>query len=319
VASRGSVQWIFRVAAIESGYARRVTLQELRYLVALADTGHFGRAARACAVSQPTLSAAIKKLEDELGVVMVERTRRRVSISDAGRGLIAQARLVLDEARRFTDLAAQGRDPLVGDFRLGVIPTIGPYLLPYVVRGLRAAFPKLRLLLRETQTEILLGELRAAKLDAALLSLPIAGDDLGRASLYDEPFVLALPRGHALAKQSRVRTEALADLPLLLLEEGHCLRDQALEVCGHVSSREREEVAGASLETLRNMVAAGVGATLLPLLASRGRRDVDTVAISPKPTRRVALVWRKVYARTHSVDALAAFLREHLPEGVSAV
>ena len=312
-----------------------MTLQELRYLVALADTGHFGRAARACAVSQPTLSAAIKKLEDELGVVMVERTRRRVSISDAGRALVAQARLVLDEARRFTDLAAQGRDPLVGDFRLGVIPTIGPYLLPHVVRGLRAAFPKLRLLLRETQTEILLGELRAAKLDAALLALPIAGDDLGRAPLYDEPFVLALPRGHALAssgsrrspaaryagggKKSRVLADALAELPLLLLEEGHCLRDQALEVCGRVPSREREEVAGASLETLRNMVAAGVGATLLPQLASHGRRDVETVSLTPEPSRRVALVWRKVYARMQSVEALAAFLREHLPEGVRPV
>ena len=293
-----------------------VTLQELRYLVALADTSHFGRAARACAVSQPTLSAAIKKLEDEFDVVMVERTRRRVCVSEAGLALVAQARLVLDESRRFTELAAQGREPLAGDFRLGVIPTIGPYLLPHVVRGLRAAFPKLRLLLRETQTEILLGELRAARIDAALLALPIAGNDLGRAPLYDEPFVLALPRGHALAKKARVRTDALAELPLLLLEEGHCLRDQALEVCGRVSSRDREEVAGASLETLRNMVAAGVGATLLPILASRGRRDVETLPLSPEPSRRVALVWRKVYARTQSVEELAGFLRDHLPEGV---
>ncbi|RIL08113.1 MAG: hypothetical protein DCC71_00515 [Proteobacteria bacterium] len=297
-----------------------MTLQELRYLVALADTGHFGRAARACAVSQPTLSAAIKKLESELGVLVVERTRRRVAITEVGRVLVEQARVVLDEARRFEELATQGRAPLVGDFRLGVIPTIGPYLLPHVVRSLRSAFPALRLLLRELQTDPLLAELRAARLDAGLLALPIAGDDLERAPLYDEPFVLALPRGHPLAKKARVRTDALAELPLLLLEEGHCLRDQALEVCGRVSSRAREEVSGASLETLRNMVAAGVGATLLPQLAAAGaqsRRDVEIVGLVPEPTRRVALLGRKAYARVESAQALAAHLRAHLPASVS--
>lgn len=293
-----------------------MTLQELRYLVALADTGHFGKAARATFVSQPTLSAAIKKLEGELDLVLVERTRRRVSFTDLGRALVDQARVVLEEARRFTEMAAQSREPLAGDFRLGVIPTIGPYLLPHVVRSLRTAFPKLRLLLREVQTEVLLAELRSARLDAGLLALPIAGDDLVRAPLYDEPFVLALPRGHALAKKSRVRTDQLAELPLLLLEEGHCLREQALEICGRVSSRAREEVAGASLETLRNMVAAGVGATLLPKLASEGRRDTETVRLTPEPSRRVALIWRKLYTRLDSVEALTAHLREHVPPDV---
>lgn len=301
---------------IEPGYAARMTLQELRYLVALADTGHFGRAARATFVSQPTLSAAIKKLESELDLVLVERTRRRVSFTDLGRALVDQARVVLEEARRFTEMAAQSREPLAGDFRLGVIPTIGPYLLPHVVRSLRTRFPKLRLLLREVQTEVLLAELRSARLDAGLLSLPIAGDDLVRAPLYDEPFVLALPRGHALAKKPRVRTDAIAELPLLLLDEGHCLRDQALEICGRVSLRTREEVAGASLETLRNMVAAGVGATLLPKLASEGRRDIETVRLVPEPSRRVALVWRKLYTRLDSVEALTAHLREHVPSDV---
>lgn len=303
---------------IERGYAGRMTLQELRYLVALADTGHFGRAARACFVSQPTLSAAIKKLEGELDLVLVERTKRRVSFTETGRVLVEQARVVLDEARRFVDLASQSREPLAGDFRLGVIPTIGPYLLPHVVRSLRARFPKLRLLLRELQTEALLAELRSARLDAGLLALPVAGDDLVRAPLFDEPFVLALPRGHPLAKRARVRADALADLPLLLLDEGHCLRDQALEVCGRVSSRSREEVAGASLETLRNMVAAGVGVTLLPQLAADRRTDVALVPLAPEPSRRVALLWRKVYARTDSVQALVEHLREHLPAGVRA-
>lgn len=299
----------------------RMTLQELRYLVALADTGHFGRAARACAVSQPTLSAAIKKLEGELGVVVVERTRRRVAITEIGRVLVEQARVVLDEARRFEELATQGRDPLVGDFRLGVIPTIGPYLLPHVVRKLRTGFPKLRLLLRELQTDPLLAELRAGRLDAGLLALPIAGDDLARVALYDEPFVLALPRGHPLGHKKRVRTDALGELPMLLLDEGHCLRDQALEICGRVSSRAREEVSGASLETLRNMVAAGVGATLLPQLAAAGaqaRRDVEVTGLTPEPTRRVALLWRKAYARVESAHALAEHLRAHLPDGVRA-
>jgi len=304
---------------IERGYAQRMTLQELRYLVALADTGHFGRAARSCFVSQPTLSAAIKKLEVELDLVLVERTKRRVTFTDQGRALVDQARVVLEEARRFTDMAAQSREPLAGDFRLGVIPTIGPYLLPHVVASLRARFPSLRLLLREVQTEVLLAELRAARLDAGLLALPIAGDDLVRAPLYDEPFVLALPRGHPLATKKSVKTDALAELPLLLMEEGHCLRDQALEVCGLVSSRAREEVAGASLETLRNMVAAGVGVTLLPRLAATSGREVETVPLTPEPSRRVALVWRKVYARKDSVDALLAHLREHVPDGVRAV
>jgi LysR family hydrogen peroxide-inducible transcriptional activator len=293
-----------------------MTLQELRYLVALADTGHFGRAARACSVSQPTLSAAIKKLEGELDLVLVERTRRRVSFTDRGRTLVDQARIVLEEARRFEDIAAQSREPLAGDFRLGVIPTIGPYLLPHVVRSLRLHFPKLRLLLREVQTDVLLAELRSARLDAGLLALPVSGDDLARAPLYDEPFLLALPRGHPLAKKTRVRTDALADEPLLLLEEGHCLRDQALEVCGRVSSRTREEVAGASLETLRNMVAAGVGVTLLPKLAAESRRDVEIVSLTPEPSRRIGLVWRKIYGRKDSVDAFLAHLREHVPNGV---
>jgi LysR family hydrogen peroxide-inducible transcriptional activator len=232
--------------------------------------------------------------------------------------LVEQARVVLDEARRFAELAAQGREPLAGDFRLGVLPTIGPYLLPHVVRSLRTRFPKLRLLLRELQTDALLAELRSARLDAGLVALPVAGDDLARAPLYDEPFVLALPRGHPLAKKPRVRTDALAELPLLLLEEGHCLRDQALEVCGRVSPRTREEVAGASLETLRNMVAAGVGVTLLPQLATQSRRDVELVALTPEPSRRIALVWRKPYARAGSIDALLAHLREHLPSDVRA-
>src|SRR4030095_2522967 len=165
-----------------------MTLQELRYLVALADTGHFGRAARACFVSQPTLSAAIKKLEGELDVVLVERTKRCVPFSDPARRLVEQARVVLDEARRFAELAAQGREPLAGDFRLGVLPTIGPYLLPHVVRSLRTRFPNLRLLLRELQPDALLAELRSARLDAGLVALPVAGDDLARAPLYDEPF-----------------------------------------------------------------------------------------------------------------------------------
>jgi LysR family hydrogen peroxide-inducible transcriptional activator len=302
---------------IERGYAGRVTLQELRYLVALADVGHFGRAARACHVSQPTLSAAIKKLEGELGIVLVERTRRRVALSEIGRVLAGQARVVLDEARRFTEMAQQDREPLSGDFRLGVIPTIGPYLLPHVVRSLRTRFPSLRLLLREIQTDPLLGELRAGRVDAALLSLPIAGDDLVRAPLYDEPFVLALPRGHPFAAKKKVRAESIAELPLLLLEEGHCFREQALEVCSRVSSRAREEVAGASLETLRNMVAAGVGATLLPQLAATGsRRDVEIVPVAPEPSRRVALVWRKIYARVEWVQALVEHLRAHLPDAV---
>jgi LysR family hydrogen peroxide-inducible transcriptional activator len=300
-----------------------MTLQELRYLVAVCDQGHFGRAAKACFVSQPTLSAGIKKLEEELGVVVFERSRRRVMLTERGRELADQARLVLQDVERLRELAEQERAPLAGDFRLGVIPTVGPYLLPHLIPALRRAHPALRLLLREQQTSLLLESLRAGRLDAALLSPPAEGADLEEAPLYEEPFFFAAPPGHPLTRRQRVAQKDLLDEAMLLLEEGHCMREQALEVCRGPRSRAREELEGASLETLRNMVAAGAGCTLLPALAAaqdRRRRPLLEIRpfARPVPRRTISLFWRRRFSRAESARELADFVRAHLPEGVSA-
>jgi LysR family hydrogen peroxide-inducible transcriptional activator len=304
-------------------HRRSMTLQELRYLVAVGEEGHFGRAARACAVTQPTLSAAIKKLEEELGVCLFERTRRRVLATEVGRDLIAQARVALAEADRMLEIARRGREPLTGRFRLGAIPTVGPYLLPHVVAGLRRTYPELSLLLVEDVTARLLEKLRVGAIDAALLSPPLAGEDLSVSVLYQEPFLLAVPRDHPLARRRSVREADLGNVPMLLLDEGHCLRDQALAVCGRAATPVREQFRATSLETLRNMVAADVGCTLLPALAAlrelHGGPRAPVVCVpfaAPAPSRQVALVWRRSLPRAEAALALAARIRAQVPKAV---
>lgn len=291
-----------------------MNLRDLRYLVALADERHFGKAAERCFVSQPTLSAQVRKLEDYLGVALLERQPRRLSLTPAGEKIVERARRLLQEADAIVDLARADRDPLAGTLKLALIPTVGPYLLPQVARRLKRALPRLRLLLYEYQTAPLLDRLRTGEIDMGILALPIALDGLEAAPLYDEPFTLAVPALHALAARERVRVEDLEGETLLLLEDGHCLRDQALEVCSRVGTHEEQDYRATSLETLRQMVAAGHGVTLLPELAAdapvgsaRGLRIKPFVR--PAPARTIGAVWRKSSTRGPAIDAIAQTIR----------
>jgi len=292
-----------------------MNLRDLGYLVALADHRHFSRAAAASFVSQPTLSMQIRKLEEELGVALVERSPRRVLLTDAGRTVAERARTILREVGEIRELARRTLDPEAGSVRLGLFPTLGPYLLPHVVPTLRARFPQLELLLVEEKTEVILDLLRAGRLDAGVLALPIADAQMRTEFLFEEPFVLAVPSDHPLARQSSLCVEDIAQLDLLLLEDGHCMRDQALAVCHRTGATERDGFRATSLETLRQMVAAHVGVTLLPTLATRPPVPCsDSIRLLPfrehAPTRKIALVWRKSSAMDGFLRKFAATLRE---------
>ena len=288
-----------------------MNLRDLKYLVALADLRHFGKAADACFVSQPTLSTQIRKLEDELGVVLVERAPRKVMLTAAGLDVVQRARRIVADVEQMREAARRSRDPESGTLRLGVFPTLGPYLLPHVVPTLRARFPQLELLLVEEKSDELLQRLREGKLDAALLALPLHDDQLHAEFLFDEPFVLAAPRGHELTSRTSLGVDELSDETLLLLEDGHCLRDQALDVCRLSGAQEKSGFRATSLETLRQMVAAGVGVTLLPALSVHAPivqpANIRLVKFrEPAPSRRIALVWRKSSAMEAFLQQLAA-------------
>ena len=291
-----------------------MTIQELTYLVAVADHLHFGRAAAACHVTQPTLSAGIRSLETKLELVLCERGPQGVRITRAGEPVIEQARRVLAEARQLEQIARRGQDPLTGVFRLGAIPTIGPYLFPHVIPGIRGDWPDLRLHLVEAKTADLLRDLRRGDLDAALVSPPVEDAGLTRTLLYREEFVVALPPGHTLARKRSLRPDDLEQEPLLLLDEGHCLRDQVVEFCRIGDAAARELPRSSSLETLRNMVATGMGCTLLPALAvpDDGNLAIRRLA-RPAPARDVGLYWRSKSAGAESARLLAGTLRKHLP------
>ena len=275
-----------------------MNLRDLRYLVALADHRHFGKAAAACFVSQPTLSTQIRKLEEELGVAVVERAPRKVMLTPAGRDIADRARKIVADVEQMKEAARRSQDPEAGTVRLGMFPTLGPYLLPHVVPGIRARFPQLELLLVEEKSDVLLSRLREGRLDAALLALPLHDDQLHAEFLFEEPFVLAVPEGHPLAKSSSLALKDLSQHKLLLLEDGHCLRDQALDVCQLAGAGEKSGFQATSLETLRQMVAANVGVTLLPALAIKppvARSDnIHLLSFTDsRPSRRIAMVWRR--------------------------
>lgn len=295
----------------------QINFRDLRYLVAVADHRHFGRAAAACYVSQPTLSTQIKKLEQYLGVQLVERTNKQVMLTPIGKMIAERARHVLNEVADIVDTARAAGDPMMGDLRLGLIPTIGPYLLPHLIPELRATYPRLRPLLYEEQTARLLERLRRGELDAAVMAVPVPGEGLMHASLFHEPFYLALPSGHPLTRKQPVEIGDLTSEQILLLEEGHCLRDQALDVCSMVGAREDAEFRATSMETLRQMVASGAGITLLPALAAEaaaGLPNSNSVELrcfsDATPTREMALYWRKGSAREPTIRAVAEVIRE---------
>jgi LysR family hydrogen peroxide-inducible transcriptional activator len=299
-----------------------VNLRDLEYLVAVAEHGHFGRAAAACFVSQPTLSTQLKKLEVELGISLIERNPRQALLTSAGEQVVARARAILGEVDAIHQIARHTRDPRSGRLRLGIFPTLGPYLLPHVVPRLHDRFPDLELLLVEEKTEVLLERLRGGRLDAAVLALPVDDAALDGEVLFREKFLLAVPAGHRLAGCGPVDLATLEDEHLLLLADGHCLRDQALAVCQSAGAREYAGFQATSLETLRHMVAAGVGVTLLPELSVRPPvPQPGTVRLvrfrEPAPYRDVGLFWRPMSVYRDLLPELAQALRD--PSGVTSV
>jgi LysR family hydrogen peroxide-inducible transcriptional activator len=290
-----------------------MNLKDLKYLVALADTGHFGKAAERTFVSQPTLSAQLKKLEEYLGVKLVERQPRNVQLTEVGKQVVVRARRMLDEGDQIVALARSNKDPLAGRLKLALIPTIGPYLLPRVMQKIRKALPQLGLMLYEHQTEALLKRLHDGEVDLGIMALPIAQDGMETRELYEEAFTVALPNHHALAAKSTIKVPDLKGQTLLLLEDGHCLRDQALEVCSRIDIREAEDFRATSLETLRQMVVAGLGITLLPETAVESpfgsQRGLTIRQFSkPVPTRNVGAVWRKSSTRVEAIAAVCDIL-----------
>ncbi|MFY9316213.1 MAG: LysR substrate-binding domain-containing protein [Burkholderiales bacterium] len=290
-----------------------MTLTELRYVVAVAETRHFGRAAERCFVSQPSLSASVKNLEEELGVTLFERGKRGVFLTEAGEQIVAQARRALEEAERVKSVAQQGRDPLQGALRLGIIHTVAPYLLPQLVAALRRSAPAMPLDVEENTTANLDRMLKAGELDAVILALPYGGPGIETVPLYEESFRVAAPAGHPLARKKAVAVEELDAGELLLLPVGHCFRDQVLDACREFSRPPEPGRQGNSLETLRSMVASGLGVTVLPATALTARHAnplVKTVPFSdPCPVRRIALASRRGFHRPAALTAVADAVR----------
>lgn len=282
-------------------------MRDLHYLITVADLGHFGRAAEARHVSQSTLSIQIKKLEDELGVQLLERTNKQVLPTQAGRAIIEAARRTLKEADHMRALAANARDPFTGELMLGAFPTLAPYLFPLAVPVMRHALPRLQLVLVEEKTQRLVEMLKDGQLDCALLALPIHEEGLEALALFEEPFTLAVPASHKLARKKLVKLDDLAKETMLLLDEGHCLRAQALDVCAEIGLGESRRYRATSLETLRSMVAADAGVTFMPWLARRadGQNIAYVPFANPAPARQIGLVWRSSSPRGELFAALA--------------
>jgi LysR family hydrogen peroxide-inducible transcriptional activator len=305
-----------------------MTLTELKYIVAVARERHFGRAAEACCVSQPTLSVAIRKLEEELGVVLFERGGAEVGITPIGLRVVTQAQKVLEESANLREIAQQGHDPLGGPLRVGIIYTVGPYLLPYLVPEQIRRTPQMPLLLQENYTTRLLELLRQGEIDCAIVALPLPETGFAQCDLYDEPFFVALPHNHPWAQEKQIDSRRLKDETMLLLGAGHCFRDQVLEVCPELSrfSASSEGIQrtfeGSSLETIRHMVAAGIGITVLPASAL-GVRGAESRLLKfvpfkpPVPDRRVVLVWRKSFPRLAAINALVRAVRHCGMPGVT--
>ncbi len=300
-----------------------VNLTELRYIVALARERHFGRAAEACFVTQPTLSVGVRKLEEELGVRLFERRPGEVAPTAVGERVVARAQRILEEVERLRAEAEAGRDPLAGPLRVGAIFTIGPYLMPRLIPALRRRAPRMPLLLEEGYTATLAERLREGALDAIVISEPFSQPGVATATLYEEPFVVAVPAGHRWARRRSVRAAELAGEELLLLGPGHCFRDQVLALCPDCGRTAEpgslaRSLEGASLETIRHMVASGAGVTVLPCGAAEfpaGERHLVAVRpfARPAPARRVALAWRESFPRPEAVAALAAAARAAAP------
>jgi LysR family hydrogen peroxide-inducible transcriptional activator len=304
-----------------------MNLRDMKYILAVAESRHFGRAAERCFVSQPTLSGQIKKLEEALGVTIFERTNRSVEVTPIGNTILEHARLLLEQADAIEQVARAHQDPLAGPLRIGAIPTLSPYLLPLILVPLKRRYPQLKLVLFEEITDSLLKRVQHHELDAALLATPVSDPDLAMLPLFDEPFWLAHPRKHPLYDKDEITETDLESIDLLLLSEGHCLTHQVMEVC-HLVDRPRDgemaDLRAASLETLLQLVGAGFGCTLVPALAIRGGWMTDSGIIARRlefddAYRRISLVYRRSFPRRAALDAFAETLREHLPNTVRSI
>lgn len=301
-----------------------MTLTELRYIVALAREKHFGRAAEKCFVAQPTLSVAVKKLEDELGVILFERGQNEISVTPAGEPIIRQAEKVLSEAARVKELADMAGDPLAGPLRIGAIYTIGPYLLPKLVPLLRERAPKMPLIIQENFTTKLIDALKSGELDVAVLALPIEEPGLVAQAVYEEAFRVLVPAQHAWVKQKTIDASRLLDEPLLMLGRGNCFRDQVLDLCTRAGAGGPQVLEGSSLETIRLMVASGVGITVMPASAVDLLPKDDALLrvrpfTEPTPVRRVGMVWRASFPRHQAIDLLRRALLDCKLPGCKAV
>ena len=303
-----------------------MTLTELRYIVAVARERHFGRAAEACFVSQPTLSVAIKKLEEELDVKIFERGSTEVTTTSLGDAIVRQAQQVIEQAQGIREIAKRGKDPLAGPLRLGIIYTIGPYLLPELVRQAIERTPQMPLILQENFTVKLLDMLRTGEIDCAIMAEPFPDTGLTVAPLYDEPFMVAVPKRHPLAKLRKISAQALKQETMLLLGAGHCFRDQVLEVCPEFArfSSDAEGIQksfeGSSLETIKHMVASGMGITVVPRLSVPRDPQPYLKFIPfepPAPSRRVVLAWRRSFTRYEAIAALCAAVQGCTLDGVT--
>jgi LysR family hydrogen peroxide-inducible transcriptional activator len=285
-----------------------MNIRALQYFVKLAELKHFSKAASACFVSQPTLSTQIRKLEEELGVSLVERAPRKIMLTPIGEDIAHRARHILRDIEHVKDAARRSKDPETGTIKLGIFPTLAPYLLPHVIPVIRKKYPELRMQLAEEKTEVILNMLDQGRLDAGLLALPVEEHGMEVKVLFEEPFVTAMPSSHPLSDKQSISLQDLEGEELLLLEEGHCLRQQALEVCALAGAHERVDFHATSMETLRQMVAANAGVTLMPVLSVKPPIPLtDNITLrpfkAPAPSRTIALVWR-------SSSPLGEFLRK---------
>lgn len=304
-----------------------MNLRDLKYVIAVAESHHFGKAAQRCFVSQPTLSGQIKKLEEELGVVIFERTNRSVEITPIGEAIVDHARRIMEQADVIQQLAQASQDPLAGPLRIGAIPTLSPYLMPLILMPLKTQYPQMRLVLSEEMTDTLLERLRNHEIDAALLATDVDEQDYNSIPLFDEPFWLAFPSDHPFYNKEKITRHDLDNAELLLLSEGHCLAKQAMDVC-HLKERkeqgEMSDLRASSLETLLQLVGAGFGTTLVPALAMRGSWTSGSGIVAQKlefkdAYRHVSLVFRKSYPRQQALEAFAEVIFANLPNTVQII
>lgn len=294
-----------------------MNLRDLQYLVAVAELQHFGKAADASFISQPTLSAQIKKLENYLNVQLIERTPKKMRMTPTGKAIVEKAKTILQNVDDIKNIARYAHDPEAGTLKMGLIPTLAPYLLPHIIPSLNEHFPKLELLLYEEKTQTILQKLKEGDLDSVILALPVENEGLTEKPLFNEKFFVALPKNHRLCKQKVLKISDLKDEKVLLLEEGHCLRQQALEVCGNIRLPKNSDFSATSLETLRHMVASGIGVTLLPELAANVHLpNQNTLVIKhfvePQPSRQIGMLWRKSSALAPLMEKIAAICQQSI-------